>query len=206
MGNLASVCRALERCGASVRLVQDAISLSTVERLVLPGVGSFQEAMTNLTERRLVDPIRDAALDRKVPLMGICLGMQLLASYGKEGRDGGCRGLDLIPGEVIPLHPVAIEEKIPHVGWNEVHLSAPHLPLVRTLCDRMDFYFVHSYHFQTRDAQHIVGTTPYCGGFTSIVADRHVYGTQFHPEKSSKHGLRLIESFLGTGELCSRPG
>ena len=134
-------------------------------------------------------------LDKKTPLLGICLGMQLMANTGTEG--GAMSGLGLADADVVRLIPQETDERVPHIGWNAVTLHADH-PLFDGLGRGSDFYFVHSYQLRCRDQSLEIATTPYCGGFTATVAlaDRPVFGVQFHPEKSQRNGFRLIRNFL----------
>ena len=192
MGNLHSVERAFGEQGAKTLISADPAAITAVAGIVIPGVGSFAEGMRNLRASGMADAIIKAAQDESVPVLGICLGMQLLASRGWEGGD--TPGLNLIPGEVRPLVALA-GERIPHVGWNEVHFTRED-GIVFKLRDESDFYFVHSYAFATENPADIVAQTPYCGGFTSIVGKGAVRGVQFHPERSAKAGARLIQNFL----------
>lgn len=193
MCNLDSMRRALEECGASPHVTDDPRELEHAERIVLPGVGAFADAMRNLRERRLDEALKAQAAQR-VPVLGVCLGMQLLASTGSEG--GATAGLGLIPGEVVKLVPTSDSPRIPHVGWNEVTPHREH-PLFSGLGAGKDFYFVHSYQFRCAQPGDALAGTPYCGGFTSVVARDHVMGVQFHPEKSQKSGFALLRNFLG---------
>lgn len=192
MGNLASVQRALEECGAVTEIATEPAILVNASHVVLPGVGAFGDAMSRLTAGRWIAPLRQLAADR-VPLLGICLGMQLLADCGEEG--GTHEGLGLVPGRVVRLQPTDPRERVPHVGWNEV---VPHCadPLFQSIPPHTDFYFVHSYRFAVARPDHVAATTPYCGGLASVVRAGSVAGTQFHPEKSSRAGLRLLRNFL----------
>ena len=191
MGNTGAVQCSLEEAGAYVELSDDTDKLLKAERLVLPGVGSFHDGMAHLRERGLVEVIRQAVANG-TPLPGICLGMQLLADYGEEG--GGEEGLGLVPGRVLRMQPDE-GERIPHVGWNEVNPSQDSI-LIEGIPAGTDFYFVHSYHFQAEDLDDVLLTTPYCCGVVSAVARDSICGVQFHPEKSSRAGLALIENFL----------
>lgn len=194
MGNLGSVRRSLEECGADVLCSEDPRDLKDASRIVLPGVGSFRDGMRHLEKKGWVPEIRKAAIEDKIPFLGICLGMQLLSSKGCEG--GETEGLGLIPGTVEKFIPDSPETRIPHVGWNELVISLPS-PLLSGIPNRSDFYFVHSYHFVAKDPKDIIATTPYCGRFVSVVARGNIFGTQFHPEKSSKAGFCLLRNFLG---------
>jgi glutamine amidotransferase len=149
--------------------------------------------MQHLEKRGWVPEIRKAAIEDKIPILGICLGMQLLSSKGQEG--GETKGLDLIPGTVEKFAPDSPDVRIPHVGWNELVISHPN-PLLSGIPNRSDFYFVHSYHFVATYPNDVIATTPYCGSFVSAVARGNIFGTQFHPEKSSKAGFRLLRNFL----------
>jgi glutamine amidotransferase len=193
MGNLGSISRSLEECGASVSVSDDPREIAAATHVVLPGVGSFADGMANLRARGLEEPLRKAAAEDRVPLLGICLGMQMLASSGKEGGD--TEGLGFIPGEVVPLVPAVEGERIPHVGWNEVHPRRPS-PLFEGIAAGTDFYFVHSYRFAPAEGESALAVTPYCGGFVSAVSRENVAGVQFHPEKSGRPGFALLRNFL----------
>ncbi len=193
MGNLGSVRRSLEECGATLVISEDPAAINGCSKLILPGVGAFPDGMDHLQRAGWVEAIHDAVNVRGLPMLGICLGMQLLASMGYEG--GTTKGLGLIPGIVKRLEPTAEKVRIPHVGWNELHRQRDD-DLLAEVPDRSDFYFVHSYHFVPDDNHDTVATTPYCGEFVSMVAKDNVYGVQFHPEKSSRPGFQLLKGFL----------
>jgi len=197
MGNLKSVSRALEEIGAECFISDEPKRLREVSGVVLPGVGSFAEGMTNLRQSGMAGAITAAVRDEQLPLLGICLGMQLLATRGFEG--GETEGLDLIPGSVC-LMPRLPDERIPHVGWNGVSFTKDD-DLVAGLAEGSDFYFVHSYAFRPEDPDDVIADTPYAGGFPSIIGKGSARGVQFHPERSSKPGFRLLENFLS---LCYR--
>lgn len=191
-GNLGSVQRAFEECGADVFVSDSADACADASHIVLPGVGAFADGMSQLRKAGWVDALHHAVKDEGVPLLGICLGMQLLAEVGHEG--GQTEGLGFVPGEVVRLSPASSQERIPHVGWNEVEPSGDATPFA-DIPPGTDFYFVHSYHFVAAP-EHVIAQTPYCGGFTSGVQCGTAYGVQFHPEKSSRGGFRLITNFL----------
>jgi imidazole glycerol-phosphate synthase subunit HisH len=192
MGNLGSVRRSFEECGADVQILRDPQEFNGSSRVVLPGVGAFKDGMEHLENRGWVDFI-NRVIEEKIPLLGICLGMQLLAEKGYEG--GQVSGLGIIRGEVVRMDPQSEEERIPHVGWDDVCVTQP-TSLFSDIPCGSDFYFVHSYHFAPECADHIIATTPYCGGVVSAVQKNNVFGVQFHPEKSSKPGRKMLKNFL----------
>jgi imidazole glycerol-phosphate synthase subunit HisH len=192
MGNLGSVSRSFEECGADVQIITEPRDFNGASRVILPGVGAFKEGMEHLVNRGWVEFI-NRVIEEKIPLLGICLGMQLFAEKGYEG--GLVSGLGIIRGEVIRLNPQSAEERIPHVGWDDVCVTQS-TPLFSDIPNGSDFYFVHSYHFVPGCVDHIVATTPYCGGVVSAVHENNVFGVQFHPEKSSKPGRQLLKNFL----------
>jgi imidazole glycerol-phosphate synthase subunit HisH len=197
MGNRRSVVKALEHVGASVALTGDPEQIAAADGLVVPGVGAFGAAMRSLRETGL-DAAIVATARRGVPVLGICLGMQLL--FDRSQELGVHDGLGLIAGEVTRLQvgdPPAL--RIPHIGWNEVRLERPS-PLLAGLPEPgAAFYHVHSYAVRPTDRGSVVGTTEYGERFATVVAAGNVFGTQFHPEKSSTHGLALLRAFTG---LC----
>lgn len=193
MGNLDSVARAVEECGATPVVAAHPDALRRASAFILPGVGAFGDGMKELRARGFIGPLRHEVLENAIPLLGICLGMQLLAGTGFEG--GEAEGLGFINGTVRRLVLDSSTTRIPHVGWNEVHVEHA-CPLFDDIPNGKDFYFVHSYHFVCDDAQNIVARTPYCGGFVSCVNRANVYGVQFHPEKSQRPGLHLLRNFL----------
>lgn len=193
MGNLLSVQRALEKCGSDAVIIDDPLELRHAQHIVLPGVGAFADAMGNLKSGGWIEEMNRAVLRKETPIMGICLGMQLFATKGHEGTP--CRGLNYIPGEVVLLKPAFEKERIPHVGWNEIHMEQRH-PLLEGLAEGTNYYFVHSYHFCPECEADVLCRTDYCGGFVSAVGRGNIFGTQFHPEKSQKAGFQLIKNFL----------
>jgi len=193
LGNIDSVYRAVQECGGTPIISDDPAAAATADKLILPGVGSFSTAMAAIRKKGWDKALKHEVIDNKIPLLGICLGMQILASYGEEG--GGAKGLDLIPGKVVRLMAEQTTTRIPHVGWNEV-LQKRKIPLFYDISDKKDFYFVHSFHFRPEDPDHIAALTPYAGSFVSVVERNNIVGTQFHPEKSLGTGFSLIRNFL----------
>lgn len=191
--NLDSIRRASESCGVEVIVADQPGELAGLTHVILPGVGTFARGMENLKARGLDAAIHElVAAD--VPCLGICLGMQLLGEVGTEGGQE-IPGLGLIPGRIERLLPRRPGDRIPHIGWNEVNFRDGG-PLFADIPSGRDFYFVHSYHFVTADAKDVMATTPYCGMFSSVVGREIVFGTQFHPEKSQKWGIRLLRNFF----------
>jgi glutamine amidotransferase len=188
--NLDSIARAVAECGGRPLVTRDPRDLARAERVILPGVGAFGAAMANLRADGF-----DAALPRAVadgrPLLGVCLGMHLLADGGTEG--GEHAGLGLLRGTVVKLAPRA-SERVPHIGWNDVTPAAPS-PLFDGLPAGSDFYFVHSYRLQS-PPEEVLATTDYCGRTVAAAGRGQVYAVQFHPEKSQTAGFRLLRNFL----------
>jgi len=189
MGNLLSVRNALLHLGAEVVSADTAAGLREAHAVVLPGVGAFGEAMRQLKARELLGGLEEEVRTRGKPMLGICLGMQLLGERGEEL--GVHQGLGWVPGDVRRLSAAPL--RIPHIGWSEV---AGEGPLFRGIPERTAFYFVHSFHFVAADPAVVRGTTDYGGPFVSAVQQGNVHAVQFHPEKSHKWGLALLKNFL----------
>jgi glutamine amidotransferase len=191
MGNLLSVRNALAAVGAEVRLVTRGEELADAHAIVLPGVGAFGSGMAGLRERGFVDALEREVRERRKPMLGICLGMQLLATRGTEG--GEHRGLCWIDATVTRLD-VRSDLRVPHIGWNDVQGRGA---LFAGIPELASFYFVHSFHVVPASPTAVAGTTEYGDHFVSAIEHENVYGVQFHPEKSHKHGLALLKNFLG---------
>ncbi len=194
MGNRRSVFKALEHVGADVVMSDDPTVLDGADGLVLPGVGAFPQAMVNLRERGLVEPILGWAREGR-PLLGVCLGMQLL--FDRSTELGGADGLGILGGEVRDLVDAP---KLPHIGWNLVEWATTS-PLVEGLGTGSAFYHVHSLAAHPADEAVVLGYGAYGERFVTAVAAGSVFGAQFHPEKSSAAGLRLLENFT---RICTR--
>lgn len=193
MGNLDSIARAVEECGETPIITNNASDFKAASNIILPGVGAFSEGMANIRKLRLDKMLREEVLERKTPLLGICLGMQLLAERGFEGGEN--QGLGFIKGEAKRLELSQLRLKVPHIGWNEVFFVQQH-SLFKDIPSGKDFYFVHSYHFVCSDDNDIFAHTSYCGRFNSVVCRENIFGVQFHPEKSQRFGLQMIRNFL----------
>ncbi len=192
MGNLGSVMNAFAKVGASSELVSDPDKLEQYDRIVLPGVGAFPDAMKALTSTGMDEAITQFARSGR-PLMGTCLGMQLLFDESEEF--GTTQGLGLIPGNVVAFDESKFDHtlKVPHMGWNELFVQRE-TPLFDGLNEDFYLYFVHSYHAQTDD-RYAIGKTHYGYEFVSAVRNSNIYGIQPHPEKSHNNGLKIIENF-----------
>lgn len=193
MGNLDSVARAVQECGGNPVISQKAQDFQEANYIILPGVGSFAMGMKNLSNYGLQEILYEQVINQSIPFLGICLGMQLLATKGLEG--GETNGLGWIEGEVKRLEPTEMDTRIPHVGWNEVIFNHPS-PLFEGIPTGKDFYFVHSYHFSCQHPQEAIAHTPYCGNFVSAVNKDNIFGVQFHPEKSQRIGFQVLKNFL----------
>jgi imidazole glycerol-phosphate synthase subunit HisH len=193
MGNLGSVRRALEDLGADVFIADHPWALFEANRVILPGVGAFSEGMNRLQQNGWIEPLRRLVLEECRPMLGICLGMQLLASSGEEG--GACAGLGFIGGRVSRLDTMGCSLRIPHVGWNELAFQEGET-LFAHIPQQSDFYFVHSYAVTPADKASAIAHAEYGIKVVAAVRDRHIFGTQFHPEKSSRAGRQVLRNFL----------
>ncbi len=193
-GNLDSVARAIEVCGGVPDIIDDPAELDTVAAIVLPGVGAFAHAMGALHQSGMAAALRSEVLGNRVPVLGICLGMQLMATRGSEGGEP-TKGLGWIDGEVVLL---GNEQRVPHMGWNEVHPTRGRAgdAVFCGLDPGHDFYFVHSYHVEVRDPSCCAAVTPYGRDLCCAIARDHIWGVQFHPEKSHKAGFTVLSNFL----------
>ena len=199
-GNLRSAAKAFERAAAEddvsarIEVTSEPETVATADRIVLPGVGAFADCRRGLAGvPGLEAALHEAVIARARPFLGICVGMQLMADRGREFET--VDGLGWIAGEVIAIEPRDTTLKIPHIGWNEIELQAPH-PLLTGLKDGAHAYFVHSFQFCLDDPDDALATTDYGGPLTAMVRRGNLAGTQFHPEKSQETGLRLIGNFL----------
>ena len=191
-GNLTSVKLAFETLQKEAVITDNPETILNAERVIFPGVGAAEAAMRNLRELRLADTIREA-VRRGLPFLGICLGTQIIFEHSEE--DGGTDCAGLVPGNVVRFNPTDKYDKVPHMGWNRVKQTKEH-PLFAGIADESEFYFVHSFYPVPTDDTWSIGTTDYAGvTFTSAIAKGNLAATQFHPEKSGKIGLRLLQNF-----------
>jgi len=190
MGNLRSVQKAFEKVGHAAIVTSDPAQVRCASKVVLPGVGAFEDAIAELRRLKLVDPIREAIRSGR-PFLGICLGLQLLFDVSYE--NGRHEGLGVLAGEVVRFQ-VPAEYSVPHMGWNQLAIRR-RPPVLEGIADGSYFYFVHSYYVVPRDPSVIATETEYPGPFCSMVWQGNLFATQFHPEKSQADGLRLLKNF-----------
>ncbi len=195
MGNVGSVVNMLRKVGAEADATGEPARIAQATKLVLPGVGAFDAAMTRLHDRDLVPVLNRRVLDDGVPILGICLGMQVMTESSEEGDE---RGLGWFEGGTRRFRFDGPEQRlrVPHMGWNVVRAVKP-TPLFEGMHDEPRFYFVHSYHVYCRNGEDVMLTTDYGGTFVSGISRGNIYGVQFHPEKSHKFGMHLVRRFAG---------
>jgi len=201
-GNLRSAAKAFERAaaesglGGAVEVSADPGAVRRATHIVLPGVGAFADCLAGLAALPgMSEALAEQVLERGKPFLGICVGMQLLAEWGREHGDH--RGLGWIGGEVLPLAPADPALKVPHMGWNELQFEPGRHPLLEGVAPGAHAYFVHSFAFAVTDPRHRLATVDYGGAVTAMVGRNNIAGTQFHPEKSQATGLAVITNFLG---------
>ncbi|MBE7446190.1 MAG: imidazole glycerol phosphate synthase subunit HisH [Planctomycetia bacterium] len=196
MGNLRSVEKAFERLGFDVKVTDNPNEVRNADKLVLPGVGAFKDAMDGLRQRGFIEPIIKWIRSGK-PFLGICLGLQLLFSKGYE--DGEHEGLDIIPGKVIRFQfsedGTPGKLKVPHMGWNQINFRKENIPILNNVPCNAYMYFVHSYYVCPVDEGVIATETEYGVRFTSMIWNNNIFATQFHPEKSQECGLTILKNF-----------
>lgn len=191
LGNVNSVARALSKLGVVVDLVSDTSGLAAAEKIVFPGVGSYGAAVGKITESGIREAIREEVLVNHKPILGICLGMQLL---GRSSEEGEGLGLDFIPAEITRLKAREQDLSLPHIGWNDV--SHGGMEMFRGIPESTAFYFVHSYAMASLQTDCKVATCDYGGTFAAAIQYGNIWGAQFHPEKSQQAGLKLLKNFI----------
>jgi imidazole glycerol-phosphate synthase subunit HisH len=205
VGNLGSMMRALEELRVAPVLVNRAVDMHAMDCLILPGVGNFSDCAQLLSTGGWTAALREEVLGYERPLLGVCVGMQLLADMSTEGMDkslsGETPGLGLVPGRVEHLRTLGCTLRVPHVGWNDITCTPEAGSLFKDIPDQTDFYFVHSYAFVAQDSADVLAYADYGVEVTAAVRRGHVWGTQFHPEKSSRAGFRLLRNFIA-GPQC----
>lgn len=198
-GNLTSVLLALEHLGVASEITSDPAKILAAERVVFPGDGAAGESMRNLRELGLIDTLR-SVVERGTPFFGICIGMQVLFDFSEENDGVHCLGF--VPGRVTRFQPTDRAEKIPQMGWNAVRFRQDH-PLFAGIEEESEFYFIHSYYPVPADPAHFFGETEYAGArFASAVGKGNLFATQFHPERSGRIGLRMLQNFVEWDGRC----
>jgi glutamine amidotransferase len=193
MGNLRNVQKGFEKIGLEAKLTRNKKEIGIASAIVLPGVGAFKDCMENLEKYGLVDPLL-RSIEKGKPYLGICLGLQILFSQSEEF--GTNKGLDLIRGKVVKFRPDA-EHKVPHMGWNTIEKETE-TPMLQGVESGDFFYFVHSYYVVPEETQWISTFTNYGKPFVSSIWKENIFATQFHPEKSQRKGLRILENFVNS--------
>lgn len=191
LGNLRSVEKAFHRLGQNVSFAESAADIASADKLILPGVGHFAKGVANLKEKQLWDALNEAVLHKHTPILGICLGMQLMTSFSEEGN---VEGLNWIKGDTKKFNTIA-PLKTPHMGWNSIDIKKS-AALCNGLSTDASFYFVHSYYVTCTDQRDVLTESTYGQTFVSGFQKENIMGVQFHPEKSHRTGLHLLQNFI----------
>ncbi|MEN6460585.1 MAG: imidazole glycerol phosphate synthase subunit HisH [Syntrophomonas sp.] len=194
MGNVSSIENILKKVGIKALITSEPSALQEADKIILPGVGSFDYGIQSLNSLGLTETLKEKVLDKKTPLLGICLGMQILTEGSEEGVHPGL-GFFKAYTKRFPAEYKGERLKIPHMGWNYVK-PITDTPLLKNSPDDMRFYFVHSYYVQCEDPADVLAVTEYGSNFTSVIGRGNIFGVQFHPEKSHKFGINLIKNFV----------
>jgi imidazole glycerol-phosphate synthase subunit HisH len=203
VGNLGSVVRALDVLRVKPVLVNRESEMRSMDCLVLPGVGNFGDCVGMLEKGQWVNALKEEVLGYDKPLLGVCVGMQLLADGSTEGGINGelIPGLGFVPGQVKHLSSFGCSLRVPHAGWNAVTFGNVKDSLFNEIPPETDFYFVHSFAYEVKNQADVIATTDYGVTVTAAIRRGHVWGTQFHPEKSSKAGFKVLKNFI-EGSVC----
>jgi imidazole glycerol-phosphate synthase subunit HisH len=193
MGNLGSISHKIKKLGHSSVISSDISVIKKAKKIILPGIGSFEKAMKNIHEMNLIDILNEKVLVEQVPLLGICLGMQLVTEKSEEGNS---KGLGWINGEVVKFKVKdSLKHKIPHIGWNQISIAKESL-LMKGIPDLSEFYFVHSYYVKQGNQDDVLNETEFEYKFTSAIQKGNIFGVQYHPEKSHDTGALLLKNFI----------
>ena len=196
ISNINSVIGAIKNLGFEHLIIESINDFDRVNKLILPGIGNFKKCKEILDYKSYTSKIRQKVLIEKTPILGICLGMQLLANFGSEGSQNClAEGLNLIEGKVINLKELGSNLVLPHIGWNNVLINKKS-QILHNVPNNTDFYFVHSYAYSSINKNYIIAEANHGINFPAIINHNHIWGTQFHPEKSSKAGLEIIKNFI----------
>lgn len=193
MGNLNSVKRKLDRCKVNSIISSDPSEILKADKIILPGVGHFAKAMQHIQAMNLLEPLNDFVMIRKKPILGICLGMQLMA---KRSEEGNVNGFGWIDADVVRFRVNnTLKYKIPHVGWNQINIRKDSV-LMKDIPELSEFYFIHSYHLVAKDQKDVLNETEYESRFISAIEKGNIFGVQYHPEKSHDMGELLLKNFI----------
>tara|TARA_Y100001970_G_scaffold27492_1_gene33551 strand:- start:8886 stop:9500 length:615 start_codon:yes stop_codon:yes gene_type:complete len=194
MGNLGSVLKSIKRIESNVIISKNKDDILRADKLILPGVGNFSKGILNLKKYNYIEPLNKKVLKDKIPILGICLGMQLFSKFSDEG---GSEGLGWIDAKVTKFKiKNKLKWKIPHIGWNSICINKENNKLLNNITNECMFYFVHSYHMVCNDDLDVLSFSNYENSFVSSINKKNIYGTQFHPEKSHNDGFNLIKNFI----------
>jgi glutamine amidotransferase len=192
-GNLGSIVRMIERAGGTVEVINEPEKLAHSKKIILAGVGSFDYGMKNLEEGQWINPLNEAVFQRRIPILGICLGMQMMCKRSEEGQRNG---LDWVDADVVRFQFSSDSPlKIPHMGWNTVSVAKPN-PLISKSDEKSRFYFVHSYYAVCNKSDEVLATVRHGFEFCAAFQNMNIFGVQFHPEKSHRFGMNLIKKFV----------
>lgn len=191
LGNLSAFTNAFKSLNKKVDYIKNESDFKNASHIILPGVGSFDFAMELLSRSNLIPSLNDAVLSKKIPILGICVGMQIMAKKSEEGK---LDGLSWIDAEVKNMNHLNDKIYLPHMGWNNIEFSKDN-PLIKNLNSNPNFYFLHSYYVNCVDHEDILATSYYCKDFACSVNNENIFGVQFHPEKSHSSGLQLLKNF-----------
>ena len=193
IGNIRSLYNSLKKIDVEAEIITDPESIHTFNKVFLPGVGSYKDAIEKIKKIGWDRAVKNFSSDKNKSLFGICVGMQILSTYGHE--HGKSNGLDIIKGEVVKIDKPGHDLKLPHIGWNNIKILNKNL-ITENLTNDANFYFVNSYSFKIVNSDELIATTTYGIEFPSIVNKQNIFGTQFHPEKSSKAGMQILKNFI----------
>lgn len=192
LGNISSIVNMLQKCGCSPVVATEIRQMECAEKIILPGVGAFDYGMKRIYDEGWVDALNEAVIHHKIPVLGICLGMQMMCKSSEEGK---LKGLGWIDAEVIRFKLSAPSLKVPHMGWNTVKVVKPN-PLICVDDEEQRYYFVHSYHVVCNHHSDVVATAHYGYDFVAALSNENIFGLQFHPEKSHRFGMALLRKFV----------
>ena len=196
IGNISSVVGAIKNLEYKHQVIEKVTEFDQIDKLILPGIGNFKKCIEILDSKGFTEKLKEKVLKDKIPILGICLGMQLLASWGAEGNDANLsKGLNLIEGKIINLKELGTNKELPHVGWNSISIKNSS-NILKGIPNNTDFYFVHNFAYHSINDEYVIAEANYGINFPAVITKEHIWATQFHPEKSSKWGLKIIKNFL----------